>query len=424
MAEFKEIKSDRLNEKILYTRHKSGLDIYIAPKPGYSSQYAIFGTKYGSIDNHFRFDGEDITVPEGIAHYLEHKLFESEDGDAFSRYAKTGASANAYTSFDKTCYLFSSTSRFKDSLEILLDFVQHPYFTEQTVQKEQGIIGQEIKMYDDSPDWRVLFNLLGALYHTHPVKIDIAGTVESISHITPELLYKCYGAFYNLSNMLLCVSGDIDPNDVLEVADRVIKDSEPKKVESIFAPEPDTIVKARVEQQLSVSVPMFNFGFKDKPVSGREAARSEALTDIVLEVVCGEASPLYRRLYDSGLISVDFSKQYFSGRSFASVIFGGESHQPDKVAEEIIKETNRLKKEGMNRDDFEAAKRTVYGRLAASFDSVENIANNIAACRFMDYQPFDVIDEAANAEYNSAQERLAEIFSEERCALSVISPIK
>lgn len=424
MTDFQEIISDRINEKILYTRHKSGLDIYIAPKKGYSSQYAIFGTKYGSIDNRFRFEGEDITVPEGIAHYLEHKLFESEDGDAFSRYAKTGASANAYTSFDKTCYLFSSTSKFKESLEILLDFVQHPYFTEQTVQKEQGIIGQEIKMYDDAPDWRVLFNLLAALYHTHPVKIDIAGTVESISHITPELLYKCYGAFYNLSNMILCVSGDISPNDVIEVADRIIKNTEIKHVESMFENEPDTIVKPRVEQQLSVSIPLFNFGFKDKPAIGKNAAQNEALTDIILEVVCGDASPLYRRLYDSGLINADFSMQYFSGRSFASVIVGGESHKPDEVLSEFLNETERLKNEGMDKGDFEAAKRSVYGRLAASFDSVDNIANNIASCRFMDYQPFDTIDAVANADYNIAQERLSKIFSKERCALSVISPIQ
>lgn len=424
MNDFREIKSERLNEKVFYTRHKSGLDIYIAPKEGYSSQYAIFGTKYGSIDNRFKFNGEEITVPEGIAHYLEHKLFESEDGDAFSRYAATGASANAATSFDKTYYLFSSTSRFKESFEILLDFVQHPYFTEQTVKKEQGIIGQEIRMYDDTPDWRVFFNLLSALYHTHPVKIDIAGTVESISHITPELLYKCYEAFYNLGNMILCVSGNIDPDDVMEVVNRMVKGNQPKQVESIFESEPETIVKKRVEQQLSVSVPIFNFGFKDKPASGRNAARNEALTDIILEAICGDASPLYRRLYDDGLINADFSSQFFNGRSFASVIIGGESHNPDKVMEEFIKEIDRTKKEGIPRSSFETAKRAIYGRLAAAFDSVDYVANNIMSSAFMGYQPFDVIDEVANADYNMTQERFSEIFSDDRCALSVISPIK
>jgi predicted Zn-dependent peptidase len=424
MSGFKEIYSERLKEKVLYTRHKSGLDIYIEPKRGYSSQYAIFGTKYGSIDNRFTVGGETLTVPEGIAHYLEHKLFESEDGDAFSRYAKTGASANAYTSFDRTCYLFSSTSKFTESLEILLDFVQHPYFTQQTVQKEQGIIGQEIKMYDDDPDWRVLFNLLGALYHTHPVKIDIAGTVESISHITPELLYKCYDAFYNLGNMVLCIAGDVNPDDVIAVADKVLKPAKPQQVKSIFEPEPETIVKPRVEQKLSVSVPMFNFGFKDSPSEGKEFAKNEALTSIILEAVCGEASPLYRRLYDSELISNDFSAQYFNGRSFACTIFGGVSNEPDKVMDEFLKETERLKKDGMNKEDFEAAKRTVYGRMAVSYDNIDNVANNIAGCRFMDMGPFDTIDAVADADYDSAQERLTKIFAPERCAMSVILPIK
>lgn len=421
---FKEITSARLNEKVLYMRHKSGLDIFIAPKQGYSSQYAIFGTKYGSIDNCFTVDGETLTVPQGIAHYLEHKLFESEDGDAFSRYARTGASANAYTSFDRTCYLFSSTKKFTDSLEILLDFVQHPYFTPQTVQKEQGIIGQEIKMYDDSPDWRVMFNLLGALYHNHPVKIDIAGTVESISQITAELLYKCYGAFYNLGNMVLCVAGDVTPDEVISVADRMLKTAKPQKVKSIFESEPSTIVKPRVEQQLSVSVPMFNFGFKDKPSEGLEGAEKEALTDILLEVICGDASPLYRRLYDKGLINADFSMQYFSGRSFASTIIGGESHDPDTVMSEFLKETARLQEEGMAKSDFETAKRAVYGRFAASYDSVESVANNIAGCQFMNIGPFDTIDAVAKAGFDHAQQRLMTHFAPESCALSVISPIK
>lgn len=423
MADFKEIVSERINEKVLYMRHKTGLDIFIVPKPGYSSQYAIFGTKYGSIDNRFVFDGEKLTVPEGIAHYLEHKLFESEDGDAFSRYAETGASANAYTSFDRTCYLFSSTSNFKESLEILLDFVQSPYFTPQTVQKEQGIIGQEIKMYDDSPEWRVMFNLLGALYHTHPVKIDIAGTVESISHITAELLYKCYNAFYNLSNMTLCVAGNVNPDEVIEVADRMLRQAEPKQVESVFDPEPETIVKPRVEQKLSVSMPIYNLGFKDTPSQGREAADKEAITDILLEIICGDASPLYRRLYDKGLINNDFSMQYFSGRSFASTIIGGQSREPDTVMEEFIKEVERLKKDGIDRKDFEAAKRSTYGHLAASYDSVESIANSLASCRFLGLSPFDMLDAVANADYDKAQQRLNSHFSRERCALSVITPV-
>ena len=224
----KYIKNEVLNEGYYEIDSDSGLKIFVYPKPKHNSTYAIFGTKYGSIDCAFKIDdSETVKVPEGITHYLEHKLFESEDGDAFSKYAKTGASANAYTSFDKTCYLFSTGDNFDESLKILLDFVQQPYFTEQTVQKEQGIIGQEITMYDDDPGWRVYFNLLRAIYHKNPVRIDIAGTIESISHINAELLYKCYNSFYNLHNMVLVVCGNVTPEQVLSIANERLKPSKP-----------------------------------------------------------------------------------------------------------------------------------------------------------------------------------------------------
>ena len=228
-----EIKSKRTLDKYYKINHDSGLTIYLFPKKDYNSKYAIFGTKYGSVNNAFSLDNGEVTaVPDGIAHYLEHKLFESEDGDAFTRYAKTGANANAYTSFDKTCYLFSCTENFDESFEILLDFVQSPYFTEETVAKEQGIIGQEIRMYDDSPEWCVMFNMLENMYHNHPVKIDIAGTVESIAKITPDYLYQCYNTFYNLNNMVLCVAGDLTVEDVLKTADKMLKPCEKHTIEN------------------------------------------------------------------------------------------------------------------------------------------------------------------------------------------------
>ncbi|MDR3551883.1 MAG: pitrilysin family protein, partial [Clostridia bacterium] len=303
---FEVIESARLREKVYHLHHETGAEIYIEPKHGYASNYAIFGTRYGSIDNLFSLNGELIAVPEGIAHFLEHKLFESEDGDAFQRYARTGANANAYTSFDRTCYLFSCTEHFSESLEILLDFVQKPYFTEKTVQKEQGIIGQEIGMYLDDPNWRVFFNLLGALYHDHPVRIDIAGTQQSISEITADLLYKCYHAFYNLNNMVLCVSGDLEPEAVLETADRLLIKAPPMQAKAVFKDEPSTIVTSRVEQRLSVSVPLFHIGFKESPSQGKALARSEAINGILLEIVGGDASALYRRLYDGGIINASF----------------------------------------------------------------------------------------------------------------------
>ncbi|HCC00868.1 MAG TPA: insulinase family protein [Ruminococcaceae bacterium] len=420
---FEKIWNERLNETVWYAKHSSGLPILVVPKKGYASQYAIFGTRYGSIDNHFRVNGKEITVPEGIAHFLEHKLFESEDGDAFSRYARTGASANAYTSFDRTCYLFSSTENFKESFEILLDFVQHPYFTEQTVQKEQGIIGQEIKMYEDDPSWRVMFNLLGALYHKHPVKIDIAGTTESISHITADLLYECYHAFYNLHNMVLCVAGNVDPDMVAKSADKLLKDTPHNGVESLFETEPAGIVRSRVEQKLSVSVPLFNIGFKDIPASGKEAASKEVATEILLEVLCGSASPLYRTLYDQGLINTSFGTEYFDGRSFASVLIGGESRDPDAVMDALYKEIDRLQRDGIDEKAFTRIKKAYYGRIAGGFDRVDGIANAVAGLHFLGMGPFDLVEAAANVTKNDVEKRLRDCLCRENAALSVILPI-
>ncbi|MBO7254718.1 MAG: insulinase family protein, partial [Clostridia bacterium] len=257
----------RLGEKYYYTKHSSGLDIYLFPK-SFTTTYAVFATKYGSIDRVFRVQGEmeDTTIPDGLAHFMEHKLFENEDGtDTFSRYAKFGGSANAYTSFEKTAYLFYATDNVKENLEVLLDFVRHPYFTKETVDKEQGIIGQEIKMYDDLPSWRVYFNMLSALYQNHPVKIDIAGTVESIAEITPEILHKTYKCFYNLSNMVLCLSGNIEMEDVLEVADKVLTSKDEEiKIERKYPAEPEEIAEEKIVQSLDVAIPLYNIGLKLK----------------------------------------------------------------------------------------------------------------------------------------------------------------
>lgn len=427
MNQIKEVKSDRTGDKYYEVRHSSGLKIFIYPKEKNNSTYAVFGTKYGSIDNCFKISDENAlnTVPNGIAHYLEHKLFESEDGDAFSRYAKTGASANAYTSFDMTCYLFSCTQNVYESLEILLDFVQSPYFTEKTVQKEQGIIGQEIRMYDDDPQWRVMFNLLGALYHTHPVKIDIAGTTESIAKITPELLYQCYGTFYNLNNMALCIAGDIDPNRVLELCDKMLKPSKPVTVERIFDKEPESIVKPREEQKLSVAVPLFELGFKESVAQGRATVNQIAETEILLEALSSSASPLYRRLLDAGLINeASFGHEYFEGPGFASVIFSGESKDPDAVAEEIKKEIECFRREGIDHSAFTRAKNAVYGRNIMALNNVGNIANSLISLSFAGRELFSYIDAVAEADVNSVMARFDTQLKPEFSALSVVRPIQ
>lgn len=415
-----EIKSERAGDSYYKIDHPSGLTVYVYPKEGYNSAYAIIGTKYGSVNTCFSLDGgEKITVPDGIAHYLEHKLFESEDGDAFARYAKTGASANAYTSFEKTCYLFSCTDKFDESFEILLDFVQSPYFTAETVAKEQGIIGQEIKMYDDSPDWRVMFNMLENMYHHHPVKIDIAGTVESIAEITAEKLYQCYNTFYNLNNMALCVAGNVTVEQVLKTCDRMLKPCEKHTIENFFEDEPYEIVEPYVEQNFPVSVPLFNLGFKEraqKPLNETKLAH----TDILLELLASSTSELYQKLMDDELINTSFTFELFEGPGYCSVIFGGESRAPKQAAEQIKQYIAEVKKNGLDKAEFESARKSVYGDVISSLNSVGSISNTVTSYHFNGNELFTYIDAVANATFEDVQNRLSEMLDVNNCTLSVV----
>lgn len=418
--DIQEIKSQRIGDSYYKIDHPTGLTIYVYPKEGYNSAYAIFGTKYGSINTVFSVDDEKkITVPDGIAHYLEHKLFESEEGDAFERYAKTGANANAYTSFEKTCYLFSCTEKFDESLEILLDFVQKPYFTAQTVAKEQGIIGQEIKMYDDSPDWRVMFNMLEGMYKNHPVKIDIAGTVETIAEITAEKLYEVYNVFYNLNNMVLCVSGNVTVDQVLKTADKMLKPCDKHQINNHFEEEPYEICEPYVEQCFPVSMPLFNLGFKERADKILDVKKL-ACTDILLAMIASQASELYRELLDNNLINSSFSYELFEGPGYCSIIFGGESRAPKQAAETIKQYIMKLKTEGLEKSDFEISKKAVYGDVVSALNSVGSISNAITDYHFNGNELFSYIDAVADADFNDVCTRFSEMLDVNNCTLSVV----
>ena len=399
----------------------SGLQIFILEKPQYSSSYAIFGTKYGSIDTAFSVNGEKVCVPEGIAHFLEHKLFESEDGDAFTKYAETGGYANAFTSFDRTCYLFSCSDRFYDNLAILLNFVQSPYFTEQTVKKEQGIIGQEIRMYDDSPSWRVMFNMLLAMYHEHPVRIDIAGTEESIAKIDAALLYRCYETFYNPSNMFICIAGNVDTDKALKQIEASVRPSEPVELERITANEPDTVCSRCTEQSLEVAIPMFCFGYKETLEKPERTLKEKVCTSLLLEVLAGDASPLYERLVKEGLINDEFDSEYFTGYGYSSVIFSGESSDPKRVAAEISAEVERLKTEGIDKKLFSAVRRRMYGDAVRRFNNVEGIAMQLVDCAMSDCGLFDEIKYIKSVTSDDVYNRLS-LLDNEKTVLSVINP--
>ncbi len=414
--------SPELREKLYEIDHKSGLKVFVMPKENYKSAYAVIGTKYGSIDTCFkRSDKKDfIRVPEGIAHFLEHKLFESEELDAFTRYAETGASANAYTSFDKTCYLFQCTDRFEDSLRILLDFVTHPYFTKETVEKEQGIIGQEITMYYDVPGWMSTFNLLKCLYKNHPVRIDIAGTVESIAQITDKLLYDCYDTFYNLNNMALAVVGNVQPEQVLKICDEVLKKSDDVTVERVFDEEPRDIVKSYEEYNLAVSMPVFSFGYKEACTTPLRTIKETVEMNILLEILAGETSPLYSELFEKGLINTTFSKEYFTGSGYEAVIFEGESTDAAAVAQAIKNQVAKLRKDGIGDEEFESVRRSLYGKEIMSYNVTDDVANGIIGCYFAGYSIFDVVEAFKTVQKEDIEKLLSEKLDEKYSALSVV----
>ena len=414
--------SEELRERLYEIDHKSGLKIFVMPKKNYKSTYAVIGTKYGSIDTCFkRGDEKEYTrVPEGIAHFLEHKLFESEELDAFTRYAETGASANAYTSFDKTCYLFQCADRFEDSLRILLDFVTHPYFTKETVKKEQGIIGQEITMYYDEPGWMSTFNLLRCLYKNHPVRIDIAGTVESISCITDKLLYDCYNTFYNLNNMALAVVGNVQPDQVVKICDEMLKKSDDVTIDRVFDDEPRDIVKPYEEYHLAVSMPVFSFGYKEACKTPVRTVKEIVEMEILLEIIAGETSPLYNSLFEKGIINSTFSKEYFTGNGYEAVIFEGESTDAQAVAKAIKGEIARLRKDGISDKAFESARRSLYGREIMSYNVTDDIANAIIGCYFAGYGIFDVLEIYKNVKKEDIEKLLSEKLDENYSALSVV----
>lgn len=424
MPDIREVKSERLGESYFEIDHPSGLKILVYPKKNYAATYAVFGTRYGSIDTEFRLNGEGkfTCVPEGIAHFLEHKLFESEDLDAFERYAKTGASANAYTSFDKTCYLFSCTGKFQESLEILLDFVTHPYFTEKTVQKEQGIIGQEIQMCRDEAGWEALFSLLRAMYKTHPVRIDIAGTVESIAEITPELLYKCYETFYNFSNMVLCVAGNVTPDEVLSVADRLLKPQKPIQIERKFHREPREVAESYTEETLSVAFPIFSLGFKEAVETPERSLREILISDIILEAVAGKTSAFYSELLEAGLINTSFESEYFCGYGYAAWIFTGESPDGREVQKRITARIRALQESGISKADFERIRKKLYGRSIMQFNDIDGIANAMVSAYFCKEGLFDETEILQSLTLDEVNARLRTALQTDCASLSVIKP--
>ena len=422
--------SDSLGESYFKYTHPSGLDIYVFPK-NMSATYALFGVKYGSINNSIVVDGEHVTVPDGIAHFLEHKLFFNEDGsDSFERFSEYGADANAYTSFNKTVYLFSCTDRFEDSLGELIYFVTHPYFTEESVRAEIGIISEEIKMYDDNPGDRCFYGMLEGMYEHHSIRRNICGDVGSIKKITPELLYSCYDAYYTPENMALVVCGNVDVDSVIDIADkhlasefsdkRSARPSRQSEDESQFA------YQSYVEAEMQVSKPLFSIGYKDVniPEDARERIKRDAVFSILNEMIFARSAELYSSLFEKNMISPAFSYGYTIAKDFAYNSVAGEADDPWAVLSEISEHIRSLKEQGLDRGEFERAKRVMYAESVKNFDSTESVANSLFAFVCEDALMLEFTDILADVTFDEVSAAFENAFDERTVTLSVVLPKK
>lgn len=419
-----------LKEEIYYEKLENGLDVYFMPKRGFTKKYAVLATKYGSNELEFIPIGENkkIRVNEGIAHFLEHKMFEQPNGEnAFDIFSKYGASANAFTNFTMTAYLFSCTENFYECLGHLIDYVQTPYFTDENVEKEKGIIEQEIKMYNDDPDWNVYFNCLKAIYVNYPIRVDIAGTVESIYKINKEELYKCYNTFYNPGNMTLFVVGDLDENKVIDVVKEYNHYNIEKlsqKIEKFYPKEPNYVNEKEVVVNFPISIPMFNIAFKDNNVgiSGRELMKKEVITDILIDMIFKRGTELYEDLYMKGLINENFGSGFSSQVDYGFTIIGGDSKNPKEVKKIILEYIEKYKNEGLDRTVFERTKKKKIGNFIKYFDSVNFIANNFISYKFKGMNLLDYIDVIKEVKFEEIEERLKSHLKEEYCVISIVEP--
>ena len=414
----------RVGERMYHEVLENGLHVYCFPKPEFQKSYAFFAANYGGMDVRFCLDGTWHDTPAGVAHYLEHKMFDTPEGNALQKLTANGASPNAFTSNAITGYYFDCTEKFEENLKTLLSFVSIPYFTQESVEKEQGIIGQEIGMIEDDPDWKVLTNLLGALYVHHPIRVSIAGTVESIARITPETLYACHRAFYHPANMVLCVAGNQEPGRVCEIAREVLpRESSPVAQRDHGLQEPEGVRQSLVVEQMAVSGPIFQLGYKgDAPEQGEAGLRQRLLGELACEVLLGNSTPLYARLYQRGLINRNFSYGYNSAPGCAFLTAGGESKDPETVCRMVQAEAARIGREGVDAGLWSRVKKGVYGGMVRSLNSFENLCISQAQVHFAGGDFLSFAELFAEIQKEDVERLIVRWTAPERRALSVIRP--
>ena len=415
---------ENLGERAFEDTLPNGLRIKVVPKRGFARTYAFFATNYGSMDTRFQLDGKPYVSPDGVAHYLEHKMFDMPDGNALQKMSATGASPNAFTSYNLTAYHFSCTSEFEENFRTLLQFVSQGYFTQESVEKERGIIAQEINMYADNPGSRVDENLFRAMYQNHPIRVPVAGTVESIQEITAQTLIDCHRAFYDPSNMVLCVVGDVDPRMIRETALEILPKVPGGASERDYgAKEPAAPLMHTITQKMEVSMPMFSVGFKGAEIpKGPQRLRQEIIGDLAGEILCGESSRLYQSLYESGLIDPGFGVSYSLVRELSMLCLGGDSENPQAVLDAVLEEAQRIVKEGVDEALFLRLKRSAVGRRIRGLDSFEGLCYRLALSDFdgYDYFMFPELYESITAE--DVRQLIAREVTPEQAVLSVILP--
>ena len=414
----------RMGETVFSARLDNGLTVYVDVKPSFQKSFAFFATDYGGMDMKFQMDGQWYDTPAGVAHFLEHKTFDTKDGNALQDLAANGASPNAFTSSAITGYYFESTEKFYENLKILLSFVSQPYYTQESVDKEQGIIGQEIRMIEDDPENQVYYAMLEGLYAHHPIRVSVAGTIESISHITADTLNLCHSAFYNPGNMVLCVAGNVDPERVLDMAREILPKEGKGSIPRDYGPdEPAAAARSRTELKMEVSTPIFQLGWKMDPApKGEEQFRQKLIAELACEALLGNSSPLYVRLYRDGLINSSFSYGFDGYPSCAYAMAGGESTDPDAVAAAIADEAARIGREGVDAALFARLKKGLYGAKVRSLNSFENICVGMAQAYFAGYDMHrfpEVFEGISQADVEAC---IRTCFTPERAALAVVQP--
>lgn len=418
------IENSKVKEKLYIEELENGLTVMIIPKKNIQKKYIIWGTHYGSNDSSFIVPGEtEITeVPKGVAHFLEHKMFEQENGrNSLDVLTALGVNANAYTTNDHTAYLYECTDNFYPALDEFMDYIQHPYFTDENVEKEKGIIGQEIMMYDDYPDWKVYLNALECMYHKHPVKLDITGTIETISKINKEILYKCYNTFYNPSNMVMVISGDFEPNEVLEeIKKRILPKESKGEIKRIFEEEPKDVVKNKVEQKMEVSKPIYTIGIKDVPAEDNEKVKKHIAIEILLNILVGASSEWFKDLYDIGNTYSTPSFEYEFDTNYAHILITGQSNNPDELFEKFKEQIKKIIDEGINKEDFERTRRMIYGEYVKEYNDVVDIARMFLSDYFKEINSFEYLEEINIISLEYVNQILKEVFQEKKIILSVV----